>query len=100
MYVIAWEFIIRTECVAEFEAVYGPEGEWARLFFRAEGYGETRLLRDITDCGRYVTLDYWKSREAYDHFRTTHAGEYKALDKRCERLTVKEQKLGEFLSGQ
>lgn len=100
MYVIAWEFIIRTECFVQFEATYGPQGEWARLFSQAEGYRETRLLRDITDPLRYVTLDCWQSRETYDQFRTTHAAEYKALDERCERLTKKEQMLGEFLSGQ
>ncbi len=99
MYVIAWEFIIRTECVVQFEATYGPQGDWARLFSKAKGYRETQLLRDITDPGRYVTLDYWQSREAHDQFRAAHATEYQALDERCERLTVKEQKLGEFLSG-
>ncbi len=98
MYIIAWEFIIRTECFAQFEAVYGPGGDWARLFSQADGYRETRLLRDITYPGRYVTLDYWQSRTAHDQFRATHAAEYKALDARCKRLTVRETKLGEFQS--
>lgn len=96
MYVIAWEFIIRAESAAQFEAAYGPEGEWVRLFFKAGGYRETQLLRDMTDPLRYVTLDYWQSREAYDQFRKTHVEEYKALDERCEQLTVRETKLGEF----
>jgi heme-degrading monooxygenase HmoA len=99
MYVIVWEFTIRAEYAGEFQAVYGPQGEWARLFAKAEGYRETQLLRDTTNPSRYVTLDFWASREAYERFRSAHDRDYKALDERCERLTVKEHKLGEFLSG-
>lgn len=96
MYVVVWEFIIRAECAAEFEAVYGPQGEWARLFARAEGYRNTRLLRDVSDPLRYVTLDYWVSQEAHDQFRKAHEQEYRNLDQRCECLTAKETRLGEF----
>ena len=96
MYLVVWEFIIRAECAAEFEAVYGSQGEWARLFARAEGYRDTRLLRDVSDPLRYVTLDYWVSQEAHDRFRKAHEPEYRNLDQRCERLTAKETRLGEF----
>jgi heme-degrading monooxygenase HmoA len=99
MYVIFWEFTIQAECAAEFEAIYGPQGEWAVLFAKGEGYRETKLLRDISNPSRYVTLDFWTSREAYERFRRVHKGEYMALDERCERLTVNEHKLGEFLTG-
>ena len=99
MYVIVWEFTIRAEGANEFEAIYGPQGEWAVLFAKGEGYRETKLLRDISNPSRYVTLDFWTSREAYERFRRAHEGDYIALDQRCERLTVKEHKLGEFLTG-
>jgi len=100
MYVIVWEFIIRAECANEFEAIYGPQGDWARLFAKTEGYRQTQLLRDTNHPLRYVTLDFWTSREAHDRFRREHEQEYMALDERCERLTVKENKVGEFLSRQ
>ena len=98
MYVIVWEFTIREECTAEFEAVYGSRGEWAQLFARAEGYRNSRLLRDVSDPLRYVTLDYWVSQEAHRQFRKAHEQEYRNLDQRCERLTVKETKLGELVT--
>jgi heme-degrading monooxygenase HmoA len=100
MYVILWEFIIRAECAAEFEAIYGPQGEWALLFAKGEGYRETKLLRDISNPSRYVTFDRWTSREAYERFRRAHESDYMALDERCERFTLGEHKLGEFLTGQ
>jgi heme-degrading monooxygenase HmoA len=96
MFVVVWEFIIRAECAAEFEAVYSSTGEWARLFARAEGYLNTRLLREVSDPLRYVTLDYWVSQEAHEEFRKAHEQDYRNLDQHCDRLTVKETKLGEF----
>lgn len=36
MYVIVWEFIIAVENAGEFEAVYGPDGKWAKLFAASE----------------------------------------------------------------
>jgi heme-degrading monooxygenase HmoA len=99
MYLIVWEFIIREECLGEFENVYGPGGEWARLFAKAEGYVETQLLRDTTNALRYVTLDFWNSREANEKFKQAQQKVYKELDERCQKLTVKETKLGEFDHG-
>ena len=99
MYLSVWEFVIRAECAGEFEAIYGPRGAWAALFAKAQGYKQTQLLRDINNPLRYVTLDVWTSREAHERFRREHEPEYMALDEQCERLTVKEHKLGEFLSG-
>ncbi|HKC72071.1 MAG TPA: antibiotic biosynthesis monooxygenase [Terriglobales bacterium] len=97
MYIIVWEFIIRAERAGEFEAIYGPQGDWARLFAKTEGYRQTQLLRDTGNPSRYVTLDFWTSREAHEGFRREHEQEYLALDERCERLTLKEHKLGEFV---
>jgi heme-degrading monooxygenase HmoA len=82
--------------VAQFEAAYGPQGDWARLFVKGQGYKETQLLRDASNPLRYVTLDYWKSRAAHERFRREHESEYRMLDERCDRLAVKENKLGEF----
>lgn len=99
MYLIVWEFLIQAQYSAEFEAIYGAAGDWAKLFAQSEGYLQTRLLRDPTDATRYVTLDVWTSRNGHEKFRREHSREYEALDRACERLTVKEIKLGEFEGG-
>jgi heme-degrading monooxygenase HmoA len=96
MHVILWKFIVRQECIAEFEAAYGPQGDWATLFGKAAGYRGTRLLHDTTSRGRYITLDYWASRQAHDNFLQQYQKEYRALDEHCQRLTIEECKLGEF----
>lgn len=97
-YSYVWEYRVRLDRIREFEAVYGPKGEWVRLFRRAPGYLETELFRDHDLPGRYLTVDHWKSREAYDTFRRRFSSEFDAVDERCERLTETETRLGDFES--
>jgi heme-degrading monooxygenase HmoA len=94
--VCAWEFAVRPNCLAEFERLYGSNGEWARLFRRAPGFQRTELHRDRSQPTRFLTLDFWDSREACDRFRRAHAAEYAALDVRCETLTEREREIGRF----
>jgi heme-degrading monooxygenase HmoA len=93
---IVWEYEVRPEKIAAFEALYGPEGDWARLFSRADGYVETRLLRDTARPMLYLTIDRWLSRAAYEAFFSTAGPAYAALDRRGDALTVRERRLGAF----
>ena len=92
-----WEFRVLTEARERFERQYGPLGEWAALFAQSPDYLRTELVRDAGDELRFLTLDYWKSREAYERFRQLHAEAYKAIDKRCEAMTESEREFGRFL---
>jgi heme-degrading monooxygenase HmoA len=95
-YLAIWEFEIKLESRALFEETYGPDGAWARLFRQSPDYRGTRLVRDLTDPGRYLTFDDWTSREAFRSFKQAHAAEYAILDKQCESLTEREAIIGEF----
>jgi heme-degrading monooxygenase HmoA len=95
-YAIVWELRPRPGREEEFERAYGPEGDWARLFRRAEGYLGTELLRDPAGPGRYLTIDRWASRAAFAAFKRAHGAEYEALDRACEGLTERESSLGSF----
>ena len=95
-YVILWEFRSRQGHESEFEAAYGPGGDWARFFRQSPEYLGTELLRDLQEPSRYFTSDRWTSRRAYEEFRGHHLSEYDALDRRCELLTSHEAPLGSF----
>ncbi len=95
-FVALWEYRVRPEHAADFERVYGPAGDWARLFRSAPGYIETALCRDARDALRYVTLDRWDSEQAWRAFRERFAGEYEALDAACAAWTTSERELGRF----
>ena len=94
MYQIFWEYEVRPEQVAAFERLYGADGEWARLFRRADGYVETLLFRDTDRPTRYLTVDRWQSRAAFDTFVDAASSAYAALDRQGDALTVRERRLG------
>jgi heme-degrading monooxygenase HmoA len=94
MFVALREFEVKPGCEKRFEKVYGPDGDWAKLFRNDSNYQETRLLRDATRAAIYLTLDFWKSRQAYEGFMESHATEYKKLDAAGESLTLGERKIG------
>lgn len=88
-----WEFTVTLARRAEFEAHYGPDGDWAGLFGRAEGYLGSELLPDRANPQRYVTVDRWESHEAWHAFRSRFAVEYERLDRQFAALTVREAPL-------
>jgi heme-degrading monooxygenase HmoA len=95
-YLTIWEFEIKPESRGQFEEIYGPDGAWARLFRQSPDYLGTKLTCDLTRPRRYLTLDYWTSREAFHKFKRVHAAEYETLDRQCESLTEHEAMIGEF----
>jgi heme-degrading monooxygenase HmoA len=95
-YLVAWEFRPREGAEKQFEVAYGPHGVWANFFAQGEGFIGTELNRDLNHPRRYLTLDLWVSKAAYDRFRSDHQKEYEAIDAQCEELTEKESELGQF----
>jgi heme-degrading monooxygenase HmoA len=96
MFLILWEYDVKQGCEEQFERVYAPSGDWAQLFRRDPAYERTLLLRDVKHAHKYLTCDFWKSREAYGSFQIAHRDAYSALDKKCEELTAAERKVGTF----
>src|SRR5580658_1445687 len=95
-YDIIWEFQVPERRKAEFEAAYGRDGVWARLFAQAEGFVEVELLCCTERDDRYLTIDRWSSRAAFDAFQARFGADYKAMDERLEGLTATETRIGAF----
>jgi hypothetical protein len=96
MYLVIWEFQVLPGMEMTFESIYGPGGSWVRLFEQSAAFMGTELSVDDDNPSRYITLDFWISREAYEQFRCQHAAEYKVIDAQCEQLTVSEREIGRF----
>lgn len=96
MFVVVWQFEIAEEKTADFEAAYGPQGAWARLFSASPDYKGTELLRDAYIPGLYLTIDRWSSEEAFRAFRKAHDADYEALDRASDALTAKETRIGAY----
>ncbi|MDE3063741.1 MAG: antibiotic biosynthesis monooxygenase [Acidobacteriota bacterium] len=96
MFVVVWQFEVAEEKIAAFEAAYGAEGAWAKLFGTSAEYRGTELLHDAYMPGGYVTIDRWTSENAFRAFRKDHDAEYEALDRSCDALTSSERRVGAF----
>ena len=94
MFLVLWEFEVKPECAVRFEKVYGPGGDWDSLFRSDANHAGTRLFRDVTRSGVYLTADYWTSRKTYEEFLALRSSEYKRLDADCEDLTLSERRIG------
>ena len=92
MHVILWSFRARPGLESRFEDAYGAGGAWARLFAAAPGFLGSELMR--ASDGRYLTVDRWESKDAFEAFREAHAAAYAELDARCDALTAEERSLG------
>lgn len=96
MFVVVWQFEVAEEKIAAFEAAYGAEGAWAKLFRTSPEYRGTELLRDAYIPGGYLTIDRWTSEDAFRAFRKEHDAEYEALDRTCDALTSSERRVGAY----
>ena len=73
---IALVFSYEVTDFAGFEPAYGPDGDWARFFRTGKGYIGTELLQDVEHPGRYLVIDRWESRHAYNAFIGENRDEY------------------------
>ena len=96
MYVIVWQFVVHPGYEEEFERAYGADGDWAQFFRAGTGFVSVELLRDPRDPCMFVTIDRWKTATDYEEFSLQNAIEYREIDERCERLTIKETHVGNF----
>jgi len=98
MFICIWEFRVISGCERDFERIYAPDGDWAKLFRMSPNYAGTDLYHDVTDARRYLTIDRWSSRAAFAELKSRWRDEYLALDGRCSCLTDAEQLIGEIES--
>lgn len=96
MFVIIWEFEVRSESSEVFERQYGAAGAWAVMFQSAPGFISTELIRDTQSPHRYLTIDRWRSEADHNAFKEAHRDEYCTLDAACEAFTVSEARVGHF----
>lgn len=94
MYRLVWEFAAAPGRIPEFEQVYSPQGRWANLFRRSPDFLGTELYRHTADSKRFIAVDVWRNRSAYENFRKQNAADYAALDAWCRQLLEHERMLG------
>jgi heme-degrading monooxygenase HmoA len=93
---IALVFAYDVRSAEEFEAAYGAGGDWAQFFRQGAGYVGSEVLRDVEQPGRYLVIDRWASREAYNAFVSEHRDDYMRRVDETAYLYDQELRLGTF----
>lgn len=96
IFTVIWSFEIKKGCENEIERLYGSEGSWVKLFKTNTNYIKTELHRDIDNPAHYITIDYWKSKDAYYNFKEKVKAEFKKIDQLGEKFTIAEDYIGNF----
>lgn len=95
---IVWEFLVKPGAIERFEQVYGPDGDWARLFSNHPGFRGTSLLPDERSPRRYFSIDAWETTAHRRRMLSEAAAEYADLDAAAADLTESEREIGTFVS--
>jgi heme-degrading monooxygenase HmoA len=93
VFIIIWRYSVAPDREGDFLSGYGPNGEWSRLFSRADGYLGTELV-ECDQPGFYVTVDRWQNEADFDGFTAAANKEYEEPDLRLAALTTSEELIG------
>jgi len=61
---------------ADFEAVFGLGGIWARLLYQSDGYLLTEIRCESPELRQYRVRDFWEWHRSFENFRSRFQSEY------------------------
>lgn len=96
MIAIMWQFDVKSERKAEFEELYGADGEWATMNRQTRSYLGSSFLRDQNRSSRYVVIEYWSEMVVYEQHRAYRSDAITALETRRAALVEALEPLGVF----
>ena len=69
MIAIMWQFDVKPGREAEFEELYGVDGEWTAMNRTARSFLGNSFLRDQNRSSRYILIEYWSEMLVYEQHR-------------------------------
>jgi len=96
MIAIVWQFEIRPGREAEFEELYGADGEWNAGNRHSRSYLGTSFLRDQNRRTRYLVIEYWSEMLVYEQHKAYRSDHAASLVARRDSLVSAVEPLGIF----
>lgn len=96
MVAIMWQFEVKNGREAEFEELYGVDGEWTAMSRQTRSYLGSSFLRDQNRSSRYIVIEYWSEMIVSEPHRTYRFGATDDLDARRTTLVESVEPLGVF----
>ena len=96
MIAIAWQFEVKNGREAEFEELYGADGEWTALNRRTRSYLGSSFLRDQSRTSRYLVIEYWSEMLVYERHLADFNTDLHQLEEQRQHFVVRMEALGVF----
>jgi len=96
MIAIMWQFDVKNEREAEFEQLYGADGEWTAMNRQSRSYLGSSFLRDQNRSSRYIIVEYWSEMIVYEQHRTYRSAAIASFEARRTVVVESIEPLGIF----
>lgn len=96
MIAIAWQFEVKKGHEAEFEELYGADGEWTAMNRHTRSYLGSSFLRDQNRASRYIVIEYWSEMVVYEEHRSYRSTAIASLETRSAALVDTVEPMGIF----
>ncbi len=96
MVAVVWQFDIHPGSGAEFERLYGADGDWTKLSRRSRSFLGSSFLRDIAHEERYLLVEYWSEMLVYERHMTAFKDAVKDFERQRHRYVRHAEPLGVF----
>ena len=96
MVAVVWQFDIKPEMTAEFERLYGADGDWTKLSRRSRSFLGCSFLRNIGVDSRYLLVEYWGEMVVYEKHQADFSDEIESLERERERIVERMETVGVF----
>ena len=95
MIAMVWQFDVKPGREADFERLYGADGEWTNVSRRSRSFLGSSFLRDFSS-PRYVLIEYWSEMLPYEKHYAAMRDELAALEKSRQEMLDGAVPLGLF----
>jgi quinol monooxygenase YgiN len=93
---VVWQFDIHPGKAADFERLYGADGDWTKLSRRSRSFLGSSFLKDIAHDERYLLVEYWSEMLVYERHMAAFKRALKDLEQQRERYVRSVEPLGVF----
>lgn len=96
MIAIMWQFDVKGGREAEFEQLYGVEGDWTAMNRHTRSYLGSSFLRDQNLPSRYIVIEYWSEMLVYEQHRSYRSDAITSFEERQRTVVESVEPLGIF----
>ena len=96
MIAIVWQFNVKNGREAEFEQLYGADGEWTTMNRHTRSYLGSSFLRDQSQASRYLVIEYWSEMLVAEQHKAYRPEALAEFEERRTELVESTEPLGVF----